>query len=165
MKLNEAILAEFQHEAQSTRKMLELIPDDKLTWKPHEKSMTLGYLASHIADIPNWASVTIEQDELDFATSDYKVEIPETNKALLKKFDDNFAKAVESIKNASDETLMKNWKMRSGDVIYMDMPKIQVLRGFVLNHNVHHRGQLSVYMRLNDIPLPSVYGPTADVPM
>lgn len=165
MKLNEALLAELQMEAQSTRKMLASIPDDKLTWKPHDKSMSLGHLASHMADIPNWAVVTIEQDELDFATSDYKVKEYENTAELLKSFDENMAKAVKSLENASDETMMKNWKMRAGDVIYMDMPKVQVMRGFVLNHNVHHRGQLSVYLRLNDIPLPSVYGPTADEAM
>lgn len=165
MKLNEALLAELQMEAQSTRKMLASIPDDKLTWKPHDKSMSLGLLASHMADIPNWAVVTIEQDELDFATTDYKIKEYETTAELLKSFDENLAKAVKSLENASDETMMKNWKMRAGDVIYMDMPKIQVMRGFILNHNVHHRGQLSVYLRLNDIPLPSVYGPTADEAM
>jgi len=165
MNLNEAMLGELQNEAASTRKMLELIPDDKLTWTPHEKSMTLGTLASHIAEIPTWVNATIEKDELDFATSDYKPFIPTSAKELVERFDKNMSAAVESLKNTSNETLMKNWKLRSGEDIYFDMPKIQVLRGFVLNHNVHHRGQLSVYLRLNDVPLPSVYGPTADEPM
>jgi len=165
MNLNEAMLGELQNEAASTRKMLELIPDDKLTWTPHEKSMTLGTLASHIAEIPTWVNATIEKDELDFATSDYKPFIPTSAEELVERFDKNMSAAVESLKNTSNETLMKNWKLRSGEDIYFDMPKIQVLRGFVLNHNVHHRGQLSVYLRLNDVPLPSVYGPTADEPM
>jgi len=165
MNLNEAMLGELQNEAASTRKMLELIPDDKLTWTPHEKSMTLGTLASHIAEIPTWVNATIEKDELDFATSDYKPFIPTSAKELVERFDKNMSAAVESLKNTSNETLMKNWKLRSGEDIYFDMPKIQVLRGFVLNHNVHHRGQLSVYLRLNDVPLPSVYGPTADEAM
>ncbi|HMS63727.1 MAG TPA: DinB family protein [Ignavibacteria bacterium] len=165
MKLNEALLAELQFEAQSTRKMLEVIPDDKLTWKPHDKSMTLQSLASHIVEIPLWAVETIDKDELDFATSDYKTKTGNSSKELVEMFDANLAKAVESLKNTSDETLMKNWKMRAGDVIYMDMPKFQVMRGFILNHNVHHRGQLSVYLRLNNVPLPGVYGPTADEAM
>ena len=165
MALYEPLLNELLHEAKSTRKMLELVPEDKFSWKPHEKSMTMGRLASHIADIPNWAVFTIDQDVLDFATTEYKPKDAVTNTELVKMFDDNLAKAVEALKNASDEKLLANWKMQAGDVVYMDMPRIQVLRGFILNHNIHHRAQLSVYLRLNDIALPSVYGPTADEAM
>lgn len=165
MALYEPLLNELLHEAKSTRKMLELVPEDKFSWKPHEKSMTMGRLASHIADIPNWAVFTINQDVLDFATTEYKPKDAVTNTELVKMFDDNLAKAVEALKNASDEKLLANWKMQAGDVVYMDMPRIQVLRGFILNHNIHHRAQLSVYLRLNDIALPSVYGPTADEAM
>ena len=165
MALYEPLLNELLHEAKSTRKMLELVPEDKFSWKPHEKSMTMGRLASHIADIPNWAVFTIDQDVLDFATTEYKPKDAVTNTELVKMFDDNLAKAVEALKNASDEKLLANWKMQAGDEVYMDMPRTHVLRGFVLNHNVHHRGQFSVYLRLNDIPLPSVYGPTADEAM
>lgn len=165
MPLNESLLAELMHEAKSTRKMLEAVPDNKLTWKPHDKSMTMGELASHIAEIPDLMYIAVEKDELDFATSDYQRKKAESSKELVEIFDEALAKAVESLKNASDETLLKNWKMRAGDIVYMDMPRIQVVRGLVLNHNVHHRGQLSVYLRLNDVALPSVYGPTADAPM
>lgn len=165
MSLNESLLQELQQEAQSTRKMLERVPDDKFGWKPHEKSMTLGHLASHLADIPNWVSATVETDELDFAASEYKPVNAGSKAELLKIFDDSMAKAVECLKKASDETLSGNWKMRSGDTVYFDLPKLIVLRNFVLSHSIHHRGQLSVYLRLNDIPLPSVYGPTADEAM
>ena len=162
MSLNESILGELQYETKVTRTMLERVPEDKLTWKPHEKSMSLGQLSSHIAEIPGWTVTTIEDEELDFAKSNYKpVEI--TSRAqLLKMFDDNVVKAVDSLKKATDETLMANWKMRSGAQIFFDMPRTQVLRGFILNHGVHHRGQLSVYLRLNNVSLPPVYGPTAD---
>jgi len=162
MSLNESILGELQYETKVTRSMLERVPEDKLTWKPHEKSMSLGQLSSHIAEIPGWTVTTIEDEELDFAKSNYKpIEI--TSRAqLLKMFDDNVVKAVDSLKKATDETLMANWKMRSGEKIFFDMPRTQVLRGFILNHGVHHRGQLSVYLRLNNVSLPPVYGPTAD---
>jgi uncharacterized damage-inducible protein DinB len=162
MPLNESFLGELQHEAKLTRTMLERVPEDKLSWKPHEKSMSMGQLSSHIAEIPGWTTTTIEDDELDFAKSDYKpVEIT-SREQLLKMFDDNIAKAIESLKKTNDETLMGNWKMRSGEQIFFDMPRTQVLRGFILNHGVHHRGQMSVFLRLNNIPLPQVYGPTAD---
>lgn len=165
MALYEPLLNELLFEANSTRKMLELVPEDKFSWKPHEKSMTMGQLASHLAEMPHYAYVTVEQDVLDFATSDYKPKAAATNAELLQIFDDNLAKATQSLKNASDERLLANWKMQAGEEVYMDMPRTHVLRGFVLNHNVHHRGQLSVYLRLNDIALPSVYGPTADEAM
>lgn len=162
MSLNESILGELQYETKVTRTMLERVPEDKLTWKPHEKSMSLGQLSSHIAEIPGWTVYTIEDDELDFAKSNYKpIEITSRDQ-LLKLFDDNVVKAVDSLKKATDETLMANWKMRSGAQIFFDMPRTQVLRGFILNHGVHHRGQLSVYLRLNNVSLPPVYGPTAD---
>lgn len=165
MKLYEPVLQELLSESKATRKMLEAVPEEKFSWKPHEKSMALGYLASHLADIPNWVTATVETDELDFAASDYKPVNAISKAELLKMFDDSMAKAVECLKKASDETLSGNWKMRSGDTVYFDLPKLIVLRNFVLSHSIHHRGQLSVYLRLNDIPLPSVYGPTADEAM
>ena len=162
MPINESFLGELQHEAKLTRTMLERIPEEKFSWKPHEKSMSLGQLSSHIAEIPGWTVTTIDDDELDFAKLDYKPVELKSREQLLKMFDDNIAKAVESLKKANDETLMGNWKMRSGDQIFFDMPRTQVLRGFILNHGIHHRGQLSVFLRLNNVPLPQIYGPTAD---
>ncbi|MEO6693825.1 MAG: DinB family protein [Ignavibacteria bacterium] len=162
MPLNESFLGELQHETKLTRSMLERVPEDKLTWKPHEKSMSLGELSSHIAEIPGWASSIIEEDELDFAKTDYKPVVITSRDQLLKMFDENVTKGIESLKKAGDETLKANWKMRSGEQIFFDMPRTQVIRGFILNHGVHHRGQLSVFLRLNDVPLPSIYGPTAD---
>ncbi|MBS1518137.1 MAG: DinB family protein [Bacteroidetes bacterium] len=162
MTLSESLLAEFQREAQLTRKMLERLPDGKFDYKPHDKSMSLGKLSSHIADIPNWVGVTIETEELDFADFEYKPFEANTRDELLKAFDGFVANAVEVFKRNDDEKLMGNWTMKNGDQVYFTMPKAAVLREFVFNHNTHHRGQLSVYLRMNDVPLPSIYGPTAD---
>ncbi|MBK8550452.1 MAG: DinB family protein [Ignavibacteria bacterium] len=164
MPLNESLIAELQQEAASTRKMLERVPEKSFSWKPHEKSMALGQLSHHLAEIPDWVSASVEQDELDFATFNYVPIEETTTEALVKVFDEKVKKAVECLKNASDEKLSGNWTMRNGEKVYFTMPKTAVIRYFVLNHAVHHRGQLSVYMRMLDVPLPSVYGPTADEP-
>lgn len=163
MALNEAILAEMEQEAIATRKTLERVPEDKFSWKPHEKSMSLGQLASHVAEIAMWTGETINKDVLDFATAGYKPFVPNTTAELVKFFDDNHAEAIRVMKeNATDENLMGMWTLRNGETVYMTMPRIAVLRGFVLSHLVHHRAQLGVYLRLLDIPVPSVYGPSAD---
>ena len=160
--LGQTIAAELKHEAVSTRKMLERFPEGKAEWSLHEKSMKLGRLASHIADILNLIRPTVTQEELDFSKGDYKS--PELTSAdeLVAHFDKSLEDALEILQSVSDEDLMKNWRMRSGDHIIFEMPRIQVLRAIVMNHLIHHRGQYSVYLRLNDVPLPSVYGPTAD---
>lgn len=163
MALNESLLAELQHEHISTRKHLEKVPEDKFTWKPHDKSMTLGRLASHIAEINGWVDNTINNDVLDFAVADYKPFEPKTTTELLKFYDDNYNKAVEILKsNASDENLMGMWSLKNGETTYMTMPRIAVMRGFVLSHAIHHRAQLGVYLRMLDVPVPSAYGPSAD---
>lgn len=162
MSLNEPLIAELQQESASTRKMLERIPKDKLNWKPHEKSMSLGNLAAHIAEIPNWVSATVDLDELDFANMDYTPPVAESGEQLVNMFDKNLSKAIECLKNADDKKLLGTWKMRKGDKVYFELPKLAVLRSFVLSHSIHHRAQLSVYLRINDIPLPQIYGPTAD---
>lgn len=162
MAMKDPILAEFQHEAALTRKTLDKIPDDKFDWSPHTKSFSLGKLASHTADIPNWAVMTMKQPELDFATADYKPKNEKTKDEILKNFDENVKAAVDAIKAGSDEDMMSNWKLRNGEQVYFEMPKAQVLRGMVLNHTIHHRAQLGVYLRLLDIPVPAIYGPSAD---
>jgi uncharacterized damage-inducible protein DinB len=162
MSISDAFVGELQQEAAVTRKCLERIPEDKFDWKPHEKSFTMIRLATHIAEMLTWAKETVEKPELDFAGQDYKPFEPKTNAELVEYFDKNLADATESIKNASDEAMMQNWKLRNGEQIYFDMPRTQVLRGMVFNHIINHRGQLSVYLRLNDIPVPALYGPSAD---
>ncbi len=161
MAMNEVFIGELQHEAATTRKVLERVPTEKFDWKPHEKSMTMGRLATHVANMFGWFSATLETDELDFAQG-YEEPKPATNEELVNTFDKNVAAATETLKNTSDETFGQNWKLRNGEQIFLDMPKAGVIRGMVMNHIVHHRGQLSVYLRLNDIPVPALYGPSAD---
>ena len=162
MNLSDALIAELQQEATTTRKCLERIPENTFDWKPHEKSMSMSRLAAHVAEMVGWVKDTVEKPELDFATMDYKPLVPQTTAELVEYFEKNLADATETLKNTSNETMMENWKMRNGEQIYFDMPRVQVLRGFIFNHIVHHRGQLTVYLRLNDISVPALYGPSAD---
>ncbi len=165
MPINEGFIAELEMEAKSTRKILERVPIEKSDWKPHEKSMTLGRLSSHVAEISGWVSSTLDADELDFTKIDYKPVIAGSNKELLEIFEKNHSKAIESLKKAKDEEFFKNWTLRNGEKVYLTMPKIAVLRSFAYSHQIHHRGQLSVFLRLLNVPLPGIYGPTADEPM
>lgn len=157
-----ALIGEMQHEAQTTRKCLERIPAEKFDWKPHEKSMSMGTLASHIAEMFGWTPPTLRNLELDFSKIDYKPYEPPTTADLLDFFDKQVDEAIEALKNTPDEVFLENWTLRNGDQVFFTLPKVGVMRGFVMNHIVHHRGQLTVYMRLNDIAVPSIYGPTAD---
>lgn len=156
------ILAEMEHEAKTVREMLSRIPADKFDWKPHEKSMAFGKLASHVAEMFAWTPATINHSELDFAKMDYKPFEPSTTEDLVEFLDKNVAEAIETLRNATDDKFTENWSLRNGENVYFTMPKAAVMRTFVMNHIIHHRGQLSVYLRLNDIAVPSIYGPSAD---
>lgn len=160
--ISAALLAEIEQEAKTTRACLERIPADKFSWKPHEKSMEFGRLASHVAEMFGWTAPTLQQAELDFSKIDYKPFEPQTTDDLLEYFDKNVAEAIDVLRNTGDEVFMENWTMRNGETVYFTMPKIATMRSFVMNHIVHHRGQLSVYLRLNDIAVPAIYGPSAD---
>ncbi len=162
MGMNQAIIGELQHESAVTRTVLERVPADKFDYKPHEKSMGFGQLAAHIAEMYLWFDSTLNGTELDFSKFEYEPFKAETSDQLLEFFDKNVEMALDLLQNASDEDLMVNWTMRNGEQVYFTMPRIQVIRSFMLNHIIHHRGQLSVYLRLNDIPVPSIYGPSAD---
>jgi len=157
-----AFLAELENEAKVTRTCLERVPADKFDWKPHEKSMTFGRLASHVAEMFGWTESTVKHDVLDFATMEYTPFEPKTTEELVAFFDDHISKAKAALAETSDEAFMKDWTMRNGEQVYFTMPKVAVMRSFVMNHIIHHRGQLSVYLRLNDIPVPALYGPSAD---
>lgn len=157
-----ALIAEMEHEAAVTRTILERIPADKFDWKPHEKSMTFGRLASHVAEMFAWTPSTMEHAELDFSKMDYKPFEPKTTEDLTEFLDKNVTEAIAALKSSSDERFMEDWTMRNGEQVYFTMPKVAVMRSFVMNHIIHHRGQLSVYLRLNDIAVPSIYGPSAD---
>lgn len=162
MSLGQILSAELDHEAASIRKMLERLPNEKFSWKPHEKSMTLERLAGHIVEMVGWTRQTLTQDELDFSKFDYKPKEYKNASEMVADLDKNVSEAVEILTNTTDETMAESWTMRNGEQIFFEMPKAAVMRAFVMNHIVHHRGQLSVYLRLLDIPVPSIYGPSAD---
>lgn len=157
-----ALIGELHMEAAATRKCLERIPAEKFDYKPHEKSMTMVRLAVHVAEMVEWAKDVVQTTELNFATMDYKPFEPQTTAELVELLDKNVEAAAEALKNTSDEAMMGDWTLRNGEEIYFTMPRIQCLRGMVFNHIVHHRGQLSLYLRMNDIPVPALYGPSAD---
>jgi len=163
----EQLLPEFDHETQTTRSLLAIVPADKLDWAPHERSMTLRLLSGHIANLLRWSNATIEKTELDMGDPASTWDPPafETTEELLGIYDANRAAARAAIASASDADLMVPWALRHGEHRIFEMPRAGVLRSFVLNHGVHHRGQLSVYLRLLEVPLPHIYGPTADTPM
>lgn len=160
--ISSAFIAEMEQEAAVARKCLERIPADKFGWKPHEKSMGFGQLASHVAEMFGWTPATLQQAELDFAKWDYKPFEPQSTEELVEFLDKNVAEAIDTLRNTPDSVYMENWTMRNGEQIYFTLPKAAVMRSFVMNHIVHHRGQLSVYLRLNEIAVPAIYGPSAD---
>ena len=161
MALADALLPEFDHEVGTTRKVLERVPDDKLAWKPHPKSMSLGGLATHLSNIPWWGEMTLAHSEFDTAGIGTSPE--STSRAqILEAFDRNAATTRALLTGKSDAELMAPWALKNGDHTIFSMPKAVVWRSFVLNHLVHHRGQMSVYLRLLDVPVPSIYGPSAD---
>jgi uncharacterized damage-inducible protein DinB len=165
MSISESLLPEFDQEMANTRKALERVPDGKFDWKPQERSWAMGGLATHLANLPSWVVLTIKQDSLDLAppgAEPFKVERKNSRREILDDFDKNVAAARAAIAEASDEELLKPWTLLKGGVTLMTLPKIAVLRSFVMNHIIHHRGQFTVYLRLNDIPVPSIYGPSAD---
>jgi uncharacterized damage-inducible protein DinB len=164
-RISAALLPEFDHEMATTRTTLERVPEDKFDWAPHQKSMKLGQLASHLADMPSWGTVGLKQDSMDLAPeggAPYQPFQAASRTQVLERFDKNVAAASAAIADTDDPEYMKPWSLlRSGQTL-MTMPKIAVVRSFMINHIIHHRGQLSVYLRLNDVPVPSIYGPSAD---
>jgi uncharacterized damage-inducible protein DinB len=161
MALNQALLPEFDHEMANTRKSLERVPENKLGWKPHKKSSTLGGLATHLSSINGWAEAIVGQDSFDVKNAPPPQEL-KSRKDILAEFDKNTASARKAIAGASDEQLMKPWSLLSSGKTVFTMPRIGVLRAFILSHTIHHRAQLGVYLRLNDVAVPSIYGPSAD---
>ena len=161
MAISEALLPEFDHEMANTRRALERVPDVKLGWKPHEKSMSLASLATHLATIGGWSQAIVGQDSFDVKNAPANPDLKSRNE-ILKTFDQTTAAARQAIAGASDAQMMKPWSLFSNGKAMLTMPRIAVLRGFIMNHSIHHRGQLTVYLRLNNVPVPSIYGPSAD---
>jgi len=167
MPLAELLLPEFDEEMTATRRVLERVPDGKAAWKPHPKSMTLGRLATLVAELPGWVVNTITRDELDIMPPGgppLKFEALDSTKRILELFDRNAAAARAALAKAPDAEFKKPWAFKVGGRTVATNPKFTVYRRTVLNHLVHHRGQLTVYLRLNGAPVPAVYGPTADEP-
>ena len=167
MSISEMLLPEFDREMANTRKTLERVPIEKFAWKPHEKSGSMGWLASHVATVARFATVAITTDSLDLAVPGAMrgVQIAESREELLKSFDETVATARAAIAGASDEHFAKPWTLLLGEKTLMSQPRFEVVRNYMMNHHIHHRAQLTVYLRMNDAPLPALYGPSADESM
>jgi uncharacterized damage-inducible protein DinB len=160
MAINTGFIGQVEHEAIATRQMLERIPPETFDWKPHEKSMTMKRLAVLVADMSGWLQFMIDKDELDFAKG-YDMPDPKTTQDLVDFFDQRLQDGLTSLRNAEDAVFSENWTLRNGENIFMESSKLEIVR-LTISHMVHHRGQLSVYLRLKEIPVPPIYGPSAD---
>lgn len=160
-KIIQSLLKEMEQEAQTTRKMLERVPEDKFDWKPHPKSGTLKWLSTHIAELPGWVEMTLTTDELDFEANPYKQEPINSTNDLLQYFDRSLAKGKAQLAKATEDDMEKPWTLRSGSQIFSTNSKAEVIR-MAYCQTVHHRAQLGVYLRLLDVPIPGSYGPSAD---
>jgi len=161
MPIVDALLPEFDHEMSTTRKVLERVPEDKFDWKPHQKSFALGALATHVATIPMWGEMTMMKSEIDLGGSG-PPQAMASKADLLAAFDKNAAGTRAALAGKTDQELMAPWSLKSSGRTIFTMPKAVVWRSFVMNHVIHHRAQLAVYLRLLDVPVPSIYGPSAD---
>ena len=165
MRISDAFLPEVDQEMAQTRKTLARIPDDKFSYKPHEKSMEMGALGLHIAMMTGWGADTLKSDNFDVAPVDgpaYQMPTAKTTAEVLALFDENAAAFRSALAAAENEAMMKQWSLLNGGTPIFTMPRAAVIRGMILNHLVHHRGQLTVYLRLNNVPVPALYGPSAD---
>jgi uncharacterized damage-inducible protein DinB len=165
MALVDALLPEFDREMGLTRRLLSRAPEEHFAWQPHPRSMTLGRLAEHLAELPQWTVITVSEAGVEMAVKPPGHQPPATRAAILDLFDRNVAAARAALAGKTDAELMAPWKLTQSGKELFTMPKAAVLRNFVFNHIVHHRGQLSVYLRMRDIPLPSIYGPSGDEAM
>lgn len=165
MPINTALLAELKHESVNTRKILERVPSDKLDWTPHEKSMKIGELASHIAGLTVWVERIMKADEFNFGTANFNITAPATSEDMLNKFDEKLANTIKVLELSDDEKFNEMWTVKYGEQVLYQLPKKVALRNFTFNHTYHHRGQLSVYLRLLNISVPGMYGPSGDEKM
>lgn len=163
MSYSKTLLPEFEEEMKNTRRLLECVPDGKFAYQPHPKSMTLARLASHVAEMPSWTSFTLDQEVLDLQP-DFKPEIATSRAELLEKFDKGVAEAREKIAAATDDDWAKIWTFKYAGKTIMSMPRSAVMRSSIMNHLIHHRAQLGVFLRLNNVEIPGMYGPSADEP-
>lgn len=165
MAIKDMLLPEYDHEMAVTRRVLERAPEGEFGWRPHEKSWPLGRLAAHLANIPTWTHELLECTELDLAdapSEESRPPMPGSRAELLERFDANVLAGRQRIDAQSDQELFAMWTFKKGGQTVLTMPRVAALRSFVMNHNVHHRGQFSVYLRLRNVPVPAMYGPSAD---
>ena len=159
-----ALLPEFDQEMAGTRKTLERVPEAALGWKPHPKSYSMGDLATHVAHVPSWMSMTLEGDSFDVSPNGEPMRLPPATSVaeLLERFDRGAAEARAALAKTTDQTCLGSWALLANGQTLFSMPRAAVVRSFVMSHLVHHRAQLTVYLRLNDVPVPALYGPSAD---
>ena len=165
MSYADLVLPEFDQEMANTRKVIERVPDDKFDWKAHPKSNTIGWVANHLAEIPGWVEGTFQSLEWDMNPPDgqpYQSPALESTEQILKLFDENVASARRTIETITAEQLADVWSLTDNGKVLMSYPRSVVMRSFIFNHTVHHRAILCVYLRLNDIPVPGMYGPSGD---
>jgi len=163
--ISESLLPEFDREMANTRKVLERCPEDKFGWKPHPKSFSMGALATHLARMQEWAVLTMQQDSFDVAPPGeppYQEDPAASRSQLLALFDKNVTAARAALASASDEQFAAKWSLLAAGQTILTMPRLDCIRSYVMNHGIHHRAQLTVYLRLNDVPVPALYGPSAD---
>jgi uncharacterized damage-inducible protein DinB len=163
MSLTQALIREFEQESNTTRRVLERVPDDRLGWKPHAKSMSVGELALHVATSPAFIAEWAVKDAVEMSGAGDPTPQPKSTAEVLAAHDEGVKKTTAALEQIGDEGMHKDWKLTTKDgTTVMGMPKIALVRAIVLNHTYHHRGQLSVYLRMLDVPVPSIYGPSAD---
>lgn len=165
MSYAQTILPEFDQEMASTRKVLQRVPDDKFDWRPHPRSNTIGWNANHIAELPGWAVSALTQPDFDFAPAGgerYQSPKLKSSRELVELFDRNVASVRKAIEAVRDEDMGQTWSLLAGGKPIFTMPRSAVMRSFVMNHMIHHRAILCVYLRMNDIPIPGMYGPSGD---
>ena len=165
MSIAESMLPDFDHETATTRTLLERVPEDKAAFRPHLKSMSLGELAMHVATLPRWAPITLKETQFDTnppGGQPYGTPPFESLVKMLAAYDEGVETSRAMLASATDAELMVPWALKTAGKILFTMPRVAVFRAFIMNHAIHHRGQLSVYLRMCDVPLPSIYGPTAD---
>jgi uncharacterized damage-inducible protein DinB len=159
--IKEGLLAEYDHEMGTTRRLLERVPNDRLPWKPHARSMSMGGLATHLSNIPHWAGTILKEASFDLAGAPPNLEPKSSRAEILEAFDQSTRQA-RGLMDQTDAEYASRWTLTRGGQEMFSMPRVAAFRSFVLNHIIHHRGQLSVYLRLNDILVPAIYGPSAD---
>jgi uncharacterized damage-inducible protein DinB len=164
LSISQSLLGEYDHEMAGTRKTLERLPEGKFSFKPHEKSPTMGWMAGHIAQMTTWGAMICKSEFVDLAAPENQVRAPEpaTAQQAVAAFDKNAAECRAALAQTTDEQMMQPWTLRMGDKVIFTMPRVAVLRGMVFNHLIHHRAQLTVYLRMNGVPVPALYGPSAD---